>query len=76
MVEHEHTLELLDDMGLTTAAQLLDAKLDEAARDDDITYLDFLHNLLAEEENARKRRSEQTRLKLSKLPSKIGRAHV
>lgn len=70
MVEHEHTLELLDDMGLTTAAQLLDAKLDEAARDDDITYLDFLHNLLAEEENARKRRSEQTRLKLSKLPSR------
>lgn len=70
MVEHEHTLKLLDDMGLTTAAQLLDAKLDEAARDDDITYLDFLHNLLAEEESARKRRSEQTRLKLSKLPSR------
>jgi DNA replication protein DnaC len=70
MVEYEHTLKLLDDMGLTTAEQLLDAKLDEAARDDEITYLDFLHGLLLEEEQARRRRSEQTRLKLSKLPSR------
>ena len=68
MVEYEHTLKLLDDMGLTTAAEQLDAMLDEAARNDEITYLGFLHNLLLQEEEARKRRSLQTRLKLSKLP--------
>lgn len=39
MVEYEHTLKLLDDMGLTTAAEQLDAMLDEAARNDEITYL-------------------------------------
>lgn len=70
MVEYEHTLQLLEDMGLTTAMQILDAKLDEAARKEDITYLAFLHNLLMEEEKARKLRSERTRLKLSKLPSR------
>lgn len=68
MVEYEHTLKLLDDMGLTTAAEQLDAMLDEAARNDEITYLGFLHNLLLQEEEARKRQSLQTRLKLSKLP--------
>ena len=62
MVEYEHTLKLLDDMGLTTAAEQLDAMLDEAARNDEITYLGFLHNLLLQEEEARKRRSLQTRL--------------
>lgn len=68
MVEYEHTIKLLDDMGLTTASQMLDAKLDEASRNSELTYLDFLHNLLSEEENARKLRSQQTRMKLSKLP--------
>lgn len=33
-----------------------------------MTYLSFLHHLLEEEYEARKRRSQQTRLKLSKLP--------
>lgn len=68
MVEYEHTQQLLEEMGLTTAAALLDAKLDEAARNEDMTYLSFLHCLLEEEYEARKRRSQQTRLKLSKLP--------
>ena len=68
MVEYEHTQQLLEEMGLTTAAALLDAKLDEAARNEDMTYLSFLHCLLEEEYETRKRRSQQTRLKLSKLP--------
>jgi DNA replication protein DnaC len=68
MVEYEQTQQLLTEMGLTTAAALLDAKLDEAARNEDMTYLGFLNQLLIEEERARKRRSQQTRLKLSKLP--------
>ena len=68
MVEYEHTLKLLDDLGLTTASQQLEAMLDEAARNEDITYLKFLHNLLLKEESERKRRSLQTRLKLAKLP--------
>lgn len=40
MVEYEHTIKLLDDMGLTTASQMLDAKLDEASRNSELTYLD------------------------------------
>lgn len=68
MVEYEQTQQLLTEMGLTTAAALLDAKLDEAARNEDMTYLGFLNQLLIEEERARKRRSQQTRLELSKLP--------
>jgi DNA replication protein DnaC len=68
MVEYEQTQQLLTEMGLTTAAALLDAKLDEAARNEDMTYLRSLNQLLIEEERARKRRSQQTRLKLSKLP--------
>lgn len=68
MVEYEQTQQLLTEMGLTTAAALLDAKLDEAARKEDMTYLGFLNQLLIEEEKARKRRSQQTRLKLSRLP--------
>lgn len=68
MVEYEHTLKLLEDMGLTAASQQLDAMLDEAARNEEITYLGFLHNLLLCEDEVRKRRSYQTRLKLSRLP--------
>ena len=69
MVEYEHTLQLMENMGLNYAAQLLDAKLDDAARNPDVTYLGFLHNLLLEEA-ARKLKSGQTRLRLSKLPSR------
>ena len=70
IVEYEHVTRLLEDMGLTTASQILDAKLEEAARNEDISYLGFLHSLLLEEERARKIRSENTRLKLSRLPSR------
>lgn len=70
MVEYEHTLQLMEELGLSSAAQLLDAKLDDAARNPDLTYLGFLHGLLLEEEAARKLKSEQTRLRLSRLPSR------
>lgn len=70
IVEYEHVISLLEDMGLTTASQILDAKLEEAARDKNISYLSFLHGLLLEEERVRKIRSENTRLKLSRLPSR------
>jgi DNA replication protein DnaC len=70
MVEYEHTIKLLEDMGLQTAAHLLHAKLDEASRNEGMTFLGFLHSLLEEENAARRRRSEETRLRLSRLPSR------
>jgi len=70
IVEYEHVIRLLEDMGLTTASQILDAKLEEAVQNENISYLGFLHSLLLEEERARKIRSETTRLKLSRLPSR------
>jgi len=54
IVEYEHVTRLLEDMGLTTASQILDAKLEEAARNENISYLGFLHSLLLEEKRARK----------------------
>lgn len=68
MLEYEHTLKLLNDMGLTAAAHLLDAKLDEATRNKDLTYLGFLHELLISEEKARKMRSWAIHMKMSGLP--------
>jgi len=67
MVELEHSRELLQNMGLTTAANLLDANL-EAATSSEATYLSFLSGLLDAEQTERKRRSEETRMKMSKLP--------
>ncbi len=67
MVELEHSRELLKDLGLTTAANLLDAQLEDATHRE-ITYLSFLYELLESEQQERKRRSEETRIKLSRLP--------
>jgi DNA replication protein DnaC len=67
MVELERSRELLKDFGLGTAAELLDAHLGKAAHSE-MTYSAFLCGLLETEEQARKRRSEETRLKLSRLP--------
>ena len=67
MVELEHTRDLLVELGLHTAAALLDARL-EAAAHSELTYLSFLGGLLDVEKAERKRRSEETRLKLSRLP--------
>jgi DNA replication protein DnaC len=67
MVELEHSRELLENMGLPTAANLLDANL-ETATSSEATYLSFLSGLLDAEQTERKRRSEETRIKMSKLP--------
>lgn len=45
MVELEHTRELMKSMGLTTASELLDARLEDASHRE-LTYLDFLGELL------------------------------
>jgi DNA replication protein DnaC len=67
MVELEHSRELLSNFGLTTAAELLDARLEDASQSE-MTYITFLRGLLEAEEQKRKQRSEETRLKLSRLP--------
>ena len=53
MIELEHTRDLLKELGLSTAAELLDARL-EAAAHSELTYLSFLGGLL-EVENAERR---------------------
>lgn len=67
MVELEHLRSLLEGMGLNTAAELLDTQLERSAHQED-TYLNFLTELLSAEQVERSRRSEETRIKLSKLP--------
>lgn len=67
MVELEHARQLMDTMGLHTAAELLDAQLERSTHGED-TYLRFLDELLTLEHTERKRRSEETRVKLSRLP--------
>jgi DNA replication protein DnaC len=67
MVELEHSREMLNNLGLHTAAELLDAQLEEASHKEP-TYLSFLCNLLETEQQERKRRSEETRIKMSRLP--------
>lgn len=67
MVELEHTRSLLEQMGLHTAAQLLDAQLEQALHSQQ-TYVQFLHDLLSSEQQERQRKSRETRLKLARLP--------
>jgi DNA replication protein DnaC len=67
MFELEHTRSLLIELGLNTASELLDAKLEDAMHKD-TTYLSFLSELLEAEMQEKKRRSEETRIKLSRLP--------
>jgi len=45
MVELEHARSLLSELGLDTASELLDAKLEDAMHKD-ATYLSFLSELL------------------------------
>jgi DNA replication protein DnaC len=71
MVELEHARELLSGMGLSTAAELLDAQIERSLHDEH-TYIRFLDELLALEHNERKRRSEETRIKMSRLPHRKG----
>jgi len=67
MVELEHARELLDTMGLHTSAALLDAQLERSAHEEH-TYVSFLDELLTLEQNERKRRSEELRIKMARLP--------
>lgn len=67
MVELEHARLMLENLGLAQSALTLDSHLEYAIREES-TYLSFLNRLLADESDARRRRSEETRLKLSCLP--------
>jgi len=67
MVELERSRELLQELSLNTASELLDARLEDASQKE-MTYVTFLCGLLEAEQQERKRRSEETRMKLSLLP--------
>ena len=69
MVELEQTRLMLENLGLSQAAITLDSHLDYAARSE-ITYLEFINRLLKDEADFKRKRSEETRLKLSRLPHK------
>ena len=69
MVELEQTRMILENLGLVQAAITLDAQLEHASRTE-TTYLNFLNRLLKDEAEFRHKRSEETRLKLSRLPQK------
>lgn len=69
MVELEHTRMMLENLGLSQLVVSLDAHLESATRQES-TYLSFLNRLLEDETDARRRRSEETRLKVSHLPHK------
>jgi DNA replication protein DnaC len=71
MVELEHARDLMSGMGLNTAAELLDAQLERSLHDEH-TYIRFLDELLTLEQNERNRRSEETRIKMSRLPHRKG----
>ncbi len=67
MPELEQARELLLEMGIKTAADLIEVHLKKADKEQ-TTYLSFLLGLLNSEKEERKRRSEETRIKLSRLP--------
>lgn len=69
MVELAHASDLLETMGLKTAADLLAAQLERSLKAED-TYLAFLLELLSLEDTERKRRSTEKRVKMSRLPHK------
>lgn len=71
MVELEHARALLEQMGLQTAAQLLDAQLEQSLHAQQ-TYVQFLNELLSSEQQQRQRKSRETRLKLARLPHRKG----
>jgi DNA replication protein DnaC len=67
MVELERVRDLLETMNLKTAAELLDAQLERSLKTED-TYLSFILKLLTLEDTERKRRNEEMRIKMSRLP--------
>lgn len=54
-------------MGLSTAVNLLDSHLEQAVHEEQ-TYIQFLDSLLASEQMERKRKNQEKRMKLSRLP--------
>ena len=68
-MELERAHEQLENLGLEKAANVLDARLEQATRTQ-CSYLEFLNDLLQSEADERRRRSEETRLKLSRLPQR------
>ena len=71
MVELEHARELLSNMGLETAAALLDAQLERSLHAEH-TYVQFLNELLLAEQRERGRRGEEMRTRLARLPHRKG----
>jgi len=69
MVELERVRTMLESFGLSQSSVTLDAQLERAARED-IPYISFLNRLLTDEEGYRRQRSEETRMKVSRLPHK------
>lgn len=69
MLELDRARQMLENMGMSRAAEVLDSQLETATRKEG-TYLEFLNLLLDSEADERRRRSEETRLKLSRLPSR------
>jgi len=67
MVVLEHTRQALETLGLTQAATVLDSRL-EAAAAHQLTYLDFLADLLEAELLARRERYLKARIRLAHLP--------
>ena len=67
MVELEHARELLENMGLETAATLLDAQMERSLHSEH-TYAQFLDELLTSEQQERGRKGEEMRTKLAFLP--------
>jgi hypothetical protein len=49
MVELKHTRQMLQDLGLSTSAELLDAHLENAVHEE-MTYIRFLEDLLSSEQ--------------------------
>jgi len=67
MIVLERTRQALETLGMTQAAAVLDSRL-EAAAGRQLTYLDFLDDLLAAELEARRERYLKTRIRLAHLP--------
>jgi len=67
MVVLEHTRQALETLGLTQAATVLDSRLEVAAARQ-LTYLDFLADLLEAELLARRERYLKARIRLAHLP--------
>jgi len=57
----------LEQLGLSEAAQIIESRLDEAARNE-LSYVDFLADLLGVETSARRERYLVTRTKLAHFP--------